>query len=61
MNPVIGQQKQSGGYKFPSPSKTAKRSSNARKPSGALAGAAGAAGASGAAQPELHRIMSLFQ
>ena len=58
MNPVIGQQKQSGGYKFPSPSKTAKRSSNARKPSGALAGAAGAAGA---AQPELHRIMSLFQ
>lgn len=55
MNPVIGQQKQSGGYKFPSPSKTAKRSSNARKPSGALAGA------SGAAQPELHRIMSLFQ
>lgn len=57
MNPVIGQQKQSGGYKIASqsPSKTAKRSRTAIKPSGALAGA------SGAAQPELHRIMSLFQ
>jgi len=54
MNPIIGQQKQSGGYRIPSPSKTAKRSSQTRKPSDTVA-------AAGAAHPELHRIMSLFQ
>ena len=56
MNPVIGQQpqeKQSGGYQIrTTPSKTAKRGSNARK---------SASIGTGAAQPELHRIMSLFQ
>jgi hypothetical protein len=48
------QQKQSGGYRIPSPSKTAKRSS-VRKPnpsSGAT---------TGGGHQEVHRIMSLFQ
>lgn len=55
MNSSIGEhppQKQSGGYKFPSPSKTARRSSKSKK-SGSIG--------TGPAQPELHRIMSLFQ
>ena len=60
MNPVIGQQKQNGGYRIPSPSKTTKRSSHTRKPGGTVAGAGAGAGAGGS-HPELHRIMSLFQ
>ena len=55
MNPVIGQQpqqKQSGGYQIRTPSKTARRSSKSKK-SGSIG--------TGPAQPELHRIMSLFQ
>ena len=52
-NPLFSQQpqqKQSGGYRIPSPSKTAKRSS-VRKP----------LPSSGGGHQELHRIMSLFQ
>ncbi len=54
MNTNIRQSKQSGGYRIPSPSKTARRSSQTRKPSDTVA-------AAGGAHPELHRIMSLFQ